>query len=242
MNLIAASSSRIACRAFGHGCSCCRSYLNWATLSLSCCVNSRWSSCTGTITSPSYCTPGSRIRSIPRPRDGTSWWTTASTRSCTPTTLSRQCGTGHLKQSPWWSPRYSSARWWSAVPSTYPPINIWRAAKWTATLLAWISVLASRCTSAILSYSRDSSTRRTWPERRSTRSTLLTAHLVTSAITISSKPTKAVISTPRRPGVFFFFYLSAVLFLFLLSSVFFFSLFLFHAAGRRSHISRIYLY
>lgn len=223
INLIAVLLNKIACRASGRGCSYCRSYPSLATRSLSCCANSHWSSCTGIITLPSYCTPGFPIRSTPRPRDGTSWWTTASTRSCTATMLWRRCGTNHLKQSPWWSPHFNLPRWWSVAISTYLPINTWRAATWTATSLAWISILASRCTWATLSYSRVSSIRRTWLERRPTKSTLPIAHLVTSAITTSSKSTKALIGTLGRSFLYlsppFPRSLSVSNFLFLFSSI-----------------------
>lgn len=238
INLITVLSSRIACRASGRGCSCCRNYLSSATRSSSCCANSRWSSCIGIITLPSCCTPGSRIRSTPRPRDGTSWWITAFTRSCTATTLSRRCDTGHLKRSLWWLLRYSLPKWWSVALSTYLRISTWRAVTWTATSLAGISILASLCIWAILSYSRNSSIRRTWLERK-TRSTLLIARLITLAITTSSKPTKAVLCTLGRLGVLFSIFPPTLFFYF--PSSFFLSLFLSHAAGRRSHTSRIYL-
>lgn len=204
--MIAVSSSRIACQVSGRGCLCYRNYPSSVTRSSLCCANSRWSSCIGITTLLSYCTPGSRIRSTLRPRDGTSWWTIASTRSCTATTLSRRCDTGHLKRSLWWSLHYSLPRWWSVVSLTYPRTSTWRAVTWNATSLAWISVLASRCIWAISSYSRNSSIRRIWLERRPTRSTLPIVHLITSAITTSSKLTKAVFDILGRLDALFFIF------------------------------------
>lgn len=116
--LFAATSSMTRSAASGPSSSCCPSYLNSATPFSSCCASSRWSSCTGIITSRFWCIRGSRTRNTPRRPAGSSSWTTASTASCTPTMPCERSSSAHRASSRWWSPPFSWLRWSSAVPST----------------------------------------------------------------------------------------------------------------------------
>lgn len=105
--------------ASGRGCSCCRSYLSSETRSSSSYASSRWSSCTGIIISPSWCTHGSLTPNTLHRRAGSWWWIIVFTLWCTLTTLCAPLNSTHRVSFQWWSLPFNSLRWSSDVRSTF---------------------------------------------------------------------------------------------------------------------------